>query len=385
MSTTIVALVTPRYPPAIGGIERTVANLARRLARRGFGVEVVTTDPTGQLPSVEEDDGVVVRRFPTVAGDSVYFVAPELGSWLWRNAARFGLIHAHSYHTPLALQAALAARRASVPLLLSPYYHGTGHSLARRALHLPYRPLAGWLVRRAERMVYISETERALLERRHGTPRSHVVAPCGVEVERVRGGVMPAAAYRRRTILAVGRLESYKQTDRLVAALPYLPPEYEVVVIGSGPLRPRLEQLADRLGERERLRLLDHVSQQELSAWYRCADAFVSLSRHESFGLTVLEGAASGAPAVVSDIPAHREVAGYLPEGRVLFAAERFGAADLAHLVQEAVRCGRAGDTTGWELPTWDAMADTVAAAYADVLETRRGRLVAAVAGDSSF
>ena len=362
-----VLLVTPRYPPALGGIERVVAALARGLAQRGFRVEVVTTDPTGRLPALQDRDGVLVRRFPTVAGDSVYFVSPHLGRWLMENAARFALIHAHSYHTPLALQAALAAGRAAVPLLLSPYYHGTGHSPLRRALHVPYRLAGAWLVQQASRLVYISEAERDTLERRFG-PAANVVAPCGVDIARVHNAPQLPAAGGRKTVLAVGRLERYKQTDRLVQALAHLPPDYELVVIGAGPLRPRLELLAAQLGLQDRLKLLDHVDQQGLCAWYHCAHAFASLSQHESFGLTVLEAAAAGAPLVVSDIPAHREVVRYLPEGRAAFVPLACEPGDVGQAIQDAVRLGRAAETASWQLPTWEGMVDTVAAAYDEVI-----------------
>ena len=170
-----------------------------------------------------------------------------------------------------------------------------------------------------------------------------------------------------KTILAVGRLEAYKQTDRLLMALPLLPPEYELVVIGNGPLRPRIEQLADQLGVRARLRLLDHVAQPELLSWYRSADVFVSLSRRESFGMTLLEGAAAGAAIVASDIAAHREVAGYLPPDRAIFVDMGCALDYLGRAVELAARRGRADDMAAWRLPSWDGMVDALAACYAQV------------------
>ena len=149
MSARPIALVTHRYAPAIGGDERVVEQLACGLTRRGIAVEVITTDPTRQLPLLEQRDGVLVRRFPTLANDSTYYVAPRLAAWLKRNAARFALIHAHSYHTALAPQAALAAWGAGIPLLLSPYFHGGGHTPLRQALHMPYRLAGHWMVRQA--------------------------------------------------------------------------------------------------------------------------------------------------------------------------------------------------------------------------------------------
>lgn len=55
---------------------------------------------------------------------------------------------------------------------------------------------------------------------------------------------------------------------------------------------------------------LGHVSDADLDVLYRHADAFVAASIYEGFNLTVLEALAHGCPAIVSLIPAHREVAG---------------------------------------------------------------------------
>jgi glycosyltransferase involved in cell wall biosynthesis len=370
-----IALVAARYAPAVGGVERTVEMLARGLLARGFGVEVLTTDPGGTLPRLEMRDGVVVRRFPTIAGDAVYFVSPQLGEWLARNAAQFALVHAHSYHTPLAFQAAVACRRAGVPLVLSPYYHGGGHSALRNALHVPYRPVGAWALRQAKRLVCISQTERALLQRHIGQLPPSVVAPCGVDLEPALAGLPRPPLNDRSLVLAVGRLERYKQTDRLVTALPHLPAAYHGVVIGNGPLRPRLAALGNELGLGERLRLLEHVPRSDLCDWYWSADVFVSMSQHESFGLTVLEAAGHGAAVVASDIAAHREISGYLPMGRVTLVPPDCTPIELARAIDRAARGRTLNAASG--LPTWDAMVDAVATCYGEVLDEAKS-LVAA-------
>ena len=65
-----------------------------------------------------------------------------------------------------------------------------------------------------------------------------------------------------------------------------------------------------RAGLGDRLRLLGPVRAAELAALYRGADLFAFPSRHEGFGLPVLEAMAQGTPVVCADIPALREVAG---------------------------------------------------------------------------
>jgi glycosyltransferase involved in cell wall biosynthesis len=359
-----VALVSPRYPPAIGGVERHVEALAHGLLRRGIPVEVLATEPGDRRPSVQVRDGVLVRRFPTLAGDGVYCLSPGLGVWLLRHAARFALVHAHSYHTPVALQAALAARRARRPLVVTSYYHGTGHSRLRRALHRPYRPAGAWLLRQARTVICGSAAEQQLVRDHFGARVRSTVVPHGLDLGELEPTTGTERSFPGELILAVNRLDPYKQTDRVIAALPHLPGSYRLVVAGDGPERPRLEQLAAALGVADRVRLLGRVPRSTLVDLYRSATLFVTLSRHESFGLTLLEAAAGGSAVVASDVPAYRETAGYVPAGRVSFIPPDVSPLDLARAIQAAPRPPRPTTLADWPLPTWDDTVEGTLACY---------------------
>src|SRR5512142_2435730 len=120
-----IAMISPRYAPDIGGVEQNAERIARGLAARGVRLDLLTTDPTRRLPRREVLDGVDVRRFPTLAGDAVYFVSPWLARWLYRHAGEYDLLHVHSYHTALALEVAAIGRLAHVPVVVTAHYHGT--------------------------------------------------------------------------------------------------------------------------------------------------------------------------------------------------------------------------------------------------------------------
>lgn len=362
----------PRYAPWVGGTERHVEELARGLVRRGLELEVITTDPTGQLAELEEIDGVLVRRFPCVANDGIYCISPQLGWWLLRNAHRYSLLHAHSYHTPVALQAALASRAARIPLVLSPYYHGTGHTPLRRLMHVPYRPFGRWLIRQANALTCLSGAERDLLRHHFSVRVAPTIVPGHVDIAELRSTPVPDWLPDRRAILAVNRLDAYKQTDRLIHALPYLPENFVLAIIGDGPQRRRLLDLATRTGVGSRVRLYDPLSRHGLLRWYARADVFVSLSRHETFGLALLEAAVAGAPVLASDIPAHRETAGYVGTGRVQLVSSDAPPAQLAAAIRAQTELGRAAGVDGWAVPTLDATVDGTLAAYASVVRPER-------------
>jgi glycosyltransferase involved in cell wall biosynthesis len=362
-----IAIISPRYPPAAGGVEKHVEALARGLVERNIPVEVITTDPTGQLPVLQERNGVLVRRFPTVANDSIFFVAPQLGSWLMENAGRFSVIHAHSYHTPLALQAAWAAKKHQIPFVVTPHYHGTGHSPLRQFLHVPYRTFGAWMVRRAERVICVSSVEAALIREHFGKQIPTVVLPNGIETS----AILQAEPYHFNDgnlyILSVGRLEKYKQVDRLIHTLPELPDHVQAVIIGIGPEEERLKSLAESLQVSERVRFLGHVTQAELLAWYRSAHVCMCMSQHEAFGITVLEAAVAGTPVIASAIPAHQEVCGYVPAGRIQLVDLQTSPSTMASAIMEAAQRGRTVGIEGWSIPTWDAAVEGAIAVYRKV------------------
>lgn len=110
-----IALVTPLYPPATGGVERHVERLAQGLRDRHIPVEVVTTDPAATHPSADTIEGILVRRFPTVRGDHVYFPSPALARWLGHQSGRYALLHGHNLHTLVPMAAAWASRATGTP------------------------------------------------------------------------------------------------------------------------------------------------------------------------------------------------------------------------------------------------------------------------------
>ncbi len=107
-------------------------------------------------------------------------------------------------------------------------------------------------------------------------------------------------------LLFVGALEPRKAPDLLVRAFAKARPAgLELLIVGRGRLEDELRRAAV-----PGVRLLGAVDDPTLHALYAGARAVVAPSSLEGYGLTPLEAALHGTPAIVSDLPVFRETLG---------------------------------------------------------------------------
>lgn len=341
-----IAYLAPAYAPSFGGVERHVEEIARRAVAQGHEVDVLT-QTSDDLPPEQTIDGVHVRRFRAVNSSKAYGVPPGLFAYAGRHLRDYDIVHAHGYHALPSL-AALASRR--VPVVFTPHYHGTGHTRFARLLHVPYAPLGRALFARASAVVCVSEAEARLVRADAPKVADRVrVIPNGVDLAAIRD----AAPWPETgpVVLSIGRLQAYKQVDRLIAALPFAPADARLVIVGAGDAAPALGQQVADAGLGDRVTFTGRIDDGELRRWLRSASVVASLSREEAYGLVLVEGLAAGAAVVASSIDAHLEVL----EGQPLGVVVPVGAepAAIGAAIGDAIalqqRPHAAADVHGWD------------------------------------
>jgi glycosyltransferase involved in cell wall biosynthesis len=221
-------------------------------------------------------------------------------------------------------------------------------SVLRPWERLVFRRFVPWSVRRAARVLAISERTKADVAELYGVDA--VVTPLGVDPAFAPG------AEPDSYLLLVGSVEPRK--NPLAAAEAAREVGRPLVV--AGPVRD--EALAREL-RAQGADLRGYVSKDELARLYRGAACLVFPSRYEGFGLPLVEAMASGTPVVAAPDAALREVA-----GDAAVFAEPAGLADgVRRALAERERLVAAGLERARHF-TWEETARRTVAVYREVL-----------------
>lgn len=133
----------------------------------------------------------------------------------------------------------------------------------------------------------------------------------GIDVSRIEH--TPHVEYPLPLIVSVGRLVEKKGFPFLFQAAAILHGQgvqFELVIVGDGPMRNELERLASGLGLRDKVVFAGHLTQEQLSHVYRRADGFCLASivgedgDRDGLPNVILEAMAYGVPVVASNLSA---------------------------------------------------------------------------------
>ena len=271
----------------IGGSERHLLTLLPALRERGVDVSFLGLDDPSRAP----DPFYEALAVPYERLKAPRDLDPALAWRVGRAARRADLVHTHLVHADV--YGAFGARRlVSTKHNDDPFRTGAFRFVERA------------LARRATRIIAITESLARFQVERVGLPAAKVeVIHYGLDDLPQAWGENPPDPLSpdARLVLCICRLEPQKGVDVAIRALREIPGA-QLVVLGEGPQRGDLEQLARELDVP--LYLPGRVP--DVAAWLRRADLLVHPVRWEGFGLALLEAMLASLPVVatkVSSIP----------------------------------------------------------------------------------
>jgi glycosyltransferase involved in cell wall biosynthesis len=316
----------------LGGAEHFLVNLASRANLTGVDHCVALMTPNPKLRDHFVKAGLRLRdRGPAKENLAAYlwrsFGFREI-AWLRRVLQEEGasLIHVHTFGSQIL--AARVARQLDIPLVRTE--HGVGvYRDPTRAF------LRRWALRRADRIVAVSEFVKQAVEEADPTVRSRVrVVRNGVDTSHFRPD--PNRPDGPFMFSMLTRLERVKRVDLAIEALPLVPDAY-MEIFGEGSQRPALERLASVRGVRHRVKFCGYCA--DAPAAISRSDASINCTREEGLGLAVIEAAAMERASVAFAGGGIPEV---IEDGRTGWLTGDYSAAGFAAAMRKAADRARA-------------------------------------------
>jgi glycosyltransferase involved in cell wall biosynthesis len=305
----VALIVTPKYLPFLGGMERECALLAAEFRRRGFEVVIVTEQLGLDTPRLEEEaDGVRVHRVPSSPERTLRVqlaVAARMAMLVLRYRRRTAFAVVRTVTLPAVLVGLLKLLR----LIRFPTFvtAETG-GVADDVVALAERPLFGVsraLVAAHDRLNGICQANVDHL-RQYGFPGEKITAiPNGIDTTAWERSSPPE---RVRRFLFLGRLDPEKGLFELLDAFAQVHgrhPDATLTIAGEGPA---LDELRERAGEA--VQFLGRVPYEDLGRVFDEHDCMVLPSYSEGMPLSVLEAAAHRRPMIITDVGDIRQLFG---------------------------------------------------------------------------
>jgi glycosyltransferase involved in cell wall biosynthesis len=299
--------VIPSLAERSGGPAAAIVPMCRALQTHGIDPLIVTTNegrPRINTDSSVDCDGVAARFFPVQLGASYKYSRP-LATWLQRNVKDFELVHVHAVFNHASVAAAQACRRSRVPYVVRPLGTLDPWSMKQK----PVRKRLFWLLfgqrllASSSAVHYTAAAEKSATEEYFGMNHGRVV-PLGVNLNGANHddsvvNHFPLLA-QEPYVLALSRLHPKKGLDELIDAFKSLKDRrWRLVIAGDGP-RDYSNFLKQKARNSDRIVFTGWIEGKQKEALMRGASLFVLPSRHENFGLSVVEAMACGVPVLLT-------------------------------------------------------------------------------------
>jgi glycogen(starch) synthase len=298
---------TEAFWPSIGGLEVFSMRLLTALRERGHQILVVTAHSDGELPDIDEYQGIPIHRFgfldflATRDLSRIFEIRRQVGEL--KRSFPPDIVHVKMPSmAPTTLFHLETADAPAAPMLVTLQGAVNAAAACPQTLH-------GGLLRRAGWVTAVSAA--TLAEARTLVPeiadRSSVIYNC-LDAPTLPPSPLPRESPR---LLCVGRLTREKGFDLALAAFAGLSrrfPAASLIIAGDGTERRHLETSVAELGLADRVRFVGWVAPERVPELMNTASVVVVPSREEAFGIVALEAAAMARPVVATRVGGLPEV-----------------------------------------------------------------------------
>ncbi len=290
-----------KFYPIRGGVEKVMWDLTSGLSARGIDCDMLCAElEKGEIIHLNEHGRVICLK--AWMKKAATMIAPKMISWLKKHKDEYDIIHVHHPDPMACLALRLSGYKGRVIL------HWHSDILKQKTLLKFYAPLQRWLIRRADTIigttpVYLKESPYL-----KDVQEKTVAVPIGIEPISFDPKLAEEWKNRypgKKLVVSIGRLVPYKGYTYLIQACQHLDDNYQVLVVGDGPLMDNLTGEVQEYGVQDRIKFLGYVEDNEMHALLAACDLFVmsSIMKTEAFGIVQIEAMSLGKPIIATKIP----------------------------------------------------------------------------------
>jgi alpha-1,3-mannosyltransferase len=294
--------VVRQYLPTLGGLQIYVRNLCAQQRAHGLQPSLLTLDrafhkPEVRLSRCETIDGSTVYRIPFVGSRRLFL--PLLNPKLLTG---FDIIHVHGID-PLCDTVCLTQSSFDRPVVLTThggFFHTRDYALQKK---IYFNTISRLTIGRADAVIACSTNDQAMMQ------------SIGIPATVIQNAIVPLP--RRdasgRDMLYLGRLAANKRVDVLLLFVACLhergcAPRLHIVGEDYDHILGELRQKVSQLGLAEVAMIHGYVAPEDLAGIVRECKFFVSASRYEGFGMSLVEAMSAGLLPFVHANTAFREL-----------------------------------------------------------------------------
>lgn len=308
-----IGIFTDTYFPQISGVATSIKTLKDALEEQGHNVFIfTTTDPHVKKGTIEAN----VFRFSSVPFISFtdrrvafrgFFEATKVA-----REVKLDVVHTQTEFA-LGMIGKYVAHQLKIPAIHTYHtmYEDYLHYVLNGHLLRPYhvKQFTNVYLKNMDGVIAPSKRVEALLKR-YGVSIPLRVIPTGVDVESLNKpathdvrhelGIAPDVP----VLLTLSRIAGEKKINRILNVMPEIVDEFpnvQLVIAGDGPDVEILQEQVERLTLEDNVQFVGDVPHDDVGAFYKMANLFVSASDTETQGLTYIEALAAGTKCVVYD------------------------------------------------------------------------------------
>ena len=309
-----IGIFSETYAPYISGLVTSEMMLKKALEKQGHEVYVVTANLESFKYNYDEEERVLkIPGIPTGIYDSrmtsIYPIPAvnKIKSW------KLDVIHSQTEFA-IGTFARLIAKQYNIPLVHTYHtmYEDYIYYITKGYFEKSSKKLVEYLTKfycdktATELIVPTSKTYK-LFKEKYKVEKNINIIPTGIEVERFykESINLKELLELKKTLnigkkdfvlLFVGRLGEEKNVEFLIKAHKELikeDPNIKLIIVGDGPDKEKYEELTSKLELEKNIIFTGKAAWEEMPYYYHIADVFVTASKTETQGLTVIEAMAS--------------------------------------------------------------------------------------------